>query len=62
VGRIRTTGSPVTLTFKMANPGVLASTTHYFIPQPMTAVAATPPRTVPLHAACGRYVDWYEVT
>jgi hypothetical protein len=62
VGRIRTTGSPVTLSLKMANPGVLASTTHYFVPQPMAAVPATPPRTVPLHAACGRYVDWYEVT
>ena len=62
VGRIRTTGSAVTLTLRMADPDLLSSTSQYFAPEPMVAVRATPPRAVPLHGACGQYVDWYEVT
>lgn len=64
VGRIRTTGSPVTLTVKvkMADPRLVTSTSQFFTPEPMVAVPATPPRAVPLHRACGRYVEWYELT
>ena len=62
VGRIRTTGSPITLTLTMSHPGLLSSSSQFFTPQPMVAVSVAPARTVPLHAACGRYVDWYVVT
>jgi len=62
VGRIRTTGTPVTLTLKMSDPGLIASTSQYFSPESMIAEQATPAQAVPLHRACGRYVDWYELT
>ena len=62
VGRIQSTGQPVTLKLTMANPGLISSadpTTQFFAPQPMVAVPELPVQTVPLRAACGRYVDWY---
>jgi hypothetical protein len=62
VGRIRTTGSPVALTVSMAHPGLLKSAAQYFTPEPLLAVPPTAPRAVPLHAACGLYVDSYEVS
>ncbi|HWF74032.1 MAG TPA: hypothetical protein VG186_11840 [Solirubrobacteraceae bacterium] len=62
VGRIRSTGSPVTLTVDMANPTLLDSTAQFFVPGSMLAVPASPSREVPLRDACGQYVDWYVVT
>lgn len=64
VGTVVSTGAPVTLTLRMADPGLISSSTppdQFFAPEPMVAVAPTPDRTIPLHDACGRYVDWYTV-
>jgi hypothetical protein len=62
VGRIRSTGAPVALTIKMTDPAPISSgspPTQFFAPEPLIAVRLAPARTVALHAACGRYVDWY---
>ena len=64
VGRIRTTGAPVALTLTMADPAPITSSTpstQFFGPERMVAVPVARAQTVPLHAACGRYVDWYEL-
>jgi hypothetical protein len=59
VGRIHSTGAPITLTLTMADPAPITSTTQFFTPQRLVAVSTAPAQTVPLSAACGRYVDWY---
>jgi hypothetical protein len=64
VGVIRSSGAPTTLTVAMTAPAPVSSgmpTAQYFTPQPMVAVRVGAAQTVPLHEACGRYVDWYEV-
>jgi hypothetical protein len=64
VGRTRTTGAPVALTLTMADPAPITSSTpstQFFGPERMIAVPVARAQTVPLHAACGRYVDWYEL-
>lgn len=61
VGSLHTTGAPVTLRLTVANPAPIASGAHVFDPEPLIAVPLASPRTVPLRAACGRYVDWYEL-
>jgi hypothetical protein len=63
-GTVTSTGTPITLTLTVADPGALFSgdpPAQYFIPQPLVAVPDTPERIIPLHAACGRYVDWYQL-
>jgi hypothetical protein len=63
-GTVTSTGVPIILTLTVADPGVLFSgdpPAQYFIPQPLVAVPDTPERIIPLHAACGRYVDWYQL-
>ena len=65
VGSITSTGAPLVLTVTMADPAPIHSATpnvEYFTPQNLIAVSVAPAQTVPLHAACGRYVDWYELT
>jgi hypothetical protein len=59
VGRIRSTGSPVTLTLRMDDPGWFGSTSQFFTPQPLIAVPPGPDQQVRLRSACGRFVDWY---
>jgi hypothetical protein len=59
VGRVRSTGAPITLELRMDDPAPITSDTQFFTPQPMVAVPAGGERTVPLRQACGRYVDWY---
>jgi hypothetical protein len=59
LGRVRSTGAAITLTLTMADPAPISSTAQFFTPQQLVAVSAVPPQTVPLRAACGRYVDWY---
>jgi hypothetical protein len=59
IGDVHSTGAPITLTFRVANPGLIASGSHYFAPQPLIAVPPVPDVRVPLRQACGRYVDWY---
>ena len=61
VGEVRSTARPIVLTFAMTDPG-LGSQTQRFAPEPLVAVRVTRPKTVPLSAACGRYVDWYVLT
>ncbi len=65
VGRIQSAGQPVTLKLTMADPGLISSAdpiSQYFAPQQMVAVPEIPAQTLPLRAACGRYVDWYELS
>jgi hypothetical protein len=65
VGRIRSTGAPVVLTVTLIDPAPIHPKTPIlqgFSPQPMIAVPVVPARTIPLRAACGRYVDWYQLT
>jgi hypothetical protein len=62
VGQVQSSGSPVVLTMKMANPGEIRENSQYFIPQTVIAVPVAPERSVPLRAACGRYIDWYKLT
>jgi hypothetical protein len=59
VGRVTSTGAPITLTLTMDNPSPIYSGDHFFQAQPLVAVPVAPAQTVPLSAACGRYVDWY---
>jgi hypothetical protein len=64
VGVVQSSGAPIELTLTMANPGLISSgtpATQFFAPQPMVAVPTVPARTVPLRAACRRYVDWYQL-
>ena len=64
VGRIRSTRADTVLTVSMSNPAPISSgtpPTQFFNPQQLIAVRAAPSRTVSLHAACGRYVDWYRL-
>lgn len=60
VGQIRSTGAPVALELSMADPSPIPPR-QFFTPEQLVAVPMVPARTVPLHAACGRYVDWYEL-
>ena len=62
VGPVRSTGAPIVLTLAMDDPSPISSGTQFFAPEPMVAVARVPARTVPLRRACGRYVDWYELS
>jgi len=65
VGTVHSTGAPVPLTITMADPGVLGSerpATQFFTPEPLVAVPDRPESKVPLSDACGRYVDWYQLT
>jgi hypothetical protein len=59
VGRVTSTGAPIVLTVKVANPAPIYSKTHFFLPGAFVAVPVAPAQTIPLSAACGRYVDWY---
>jgi hypothetical protein len=59
VGRITSSGEPLRLTVRMSDPGIFSSGAQRFSPESLVAVSAVPPRRVPLHDACGRYVDWY---
>ena len=64
VGTVSSTGAPITLLVAMTNPGAMSSllpVTQYFVPESMVATALIPERTIPLKAACGRYVDWYRL-
>ncbi len=61
VGRIHSTGGQVALKVTMADPGPFPSDTQFFVPEPMVAISTLPAWTVPLAAACGRYVDWYQL-
>jgi hypothetical protein len=64
VGAVTSTGAPITLTLTMTDAGTISSTdpvAEYFSPQPLLAQPEAPERTIPLHAACGRYVDWYQL-
>jgi hypothetical protein len=47
------------LTVSVANPAPIYSTSHFFLPGAFAAVPVAHAQTVPLSAACGRYVDWY---
>jgi hypothetical protein len=65
VGVLRSTGAPVPLTIRMADPGATSTgspVAQYFTPQPMVAVPIVADHDVPLAKACGRYVDWYQST
>lgn len=65
VGQITSSGAPVSLTVKMADPGLIPAgtpSTQFFAPQPLVAVRAAPDRRLPLGSACGSYVDWYQVS
>jgi hypothetical protein len=65
VGRIRSTGAPVVLTITVADPAPISSgspPTQYFSPEPLIAVRRAPAQTVPLRSACGRYVDYYQLS
>ena len=59
VGRVTSTGAPIVLTVSVADPAPIYSTSHFFLPGAFVAVPVAPAQTVPLSAACGRYVDWY---
>lgn len=62
VGQIRSTGAPITLMLTMSHPALISSeapVSQYFTPQDLVAVPAMADQTIPLRAACGRYVDWY---
>ena len=64
VGRVTSTGAPITLTITMDDPAPISSgtpPTQFFAPQPMVAVSTAPAKTIPLREACGRYVDWYQL-
>ena len=65
VGTITSTGAPITLTFHMTDPGLLSThdpVTQFFTPQALVAAPPEPDRRVPLRQACGKYVDWYQLT
>ena len=65
VGTVHSTGGPVPLTIMVAEPGVLSSqrpVTQWFTPEALVAVPDVPERKVPLSDACGRYIDWYQLT
>ncbi len=62
LGRLRSTGHPVVLTVRMANPGLVYSDTQAFSPGSLIAVKPGRDAAVPLHAACGDYVDWYTLS
>jgi hypothetical protein len=62
VGAVKSTGAPLTLILTIAEPGLMSSlepVTLYFDPQPLVAVPDAAEATIPLRAACGRYVDWF---
>lgn len=65
VGTVVSTGAPITLRLSMTDLGAMQTETplaQYFVPQSLVAVPDVPDRTVPLRAACGRYVDHYELS
>ena len=59
VGRVTSTGAPITLTVSVANPSPIYSGNHFFQAGSLVADRVAAAQTVPLSAACGRYVDWY---
>ncbi len=59
VGRVTSTGAPILLIVKMADPDLIPST-QYFLPSRLVAVRPGGPTTIPLRQACGRYVDTYQ--
>ena len=64
VGRVTSTGAPITLTITMADPSPISSgtpPTQFLAPEPVVAVSTAPAKTIPLREACGRYVDWYQL-
>jgi hypothetical protein len=64
VGRVTSTGTPITLTITMDHPALSSSgtpPTQFFAPGQMVAVSTAPPTTIPLRQACGHYVDWYQL-
>ena len=65
VGTVNSTGGPIALMFHMTHPGVLSSHdpyTQFFTPEALVAARLEPDHRVPLSQACGRYVDWYQLT
>jgi hypothetical protein len=65
VGTVYSTGAPISLNMTMTNPALLPSgrpVTQYFTPEQLVAAPDRPDQIVPLRSACGRYVDWYQVT
>ncbi len=65
VGVVRSTGAPLTLTLRMADPAVISTGSplaQYFTPESLVAMPIAPNRTVRLSRACGHYVDWYQST
>jgi hypothetical protein len=63
VGYVTSSGGPIDLTLTMSDPAPISSgsATQRFSPAPMIAVRIARSSSLPLHAACGRYVDWYEL-
>jgi hypothetical protein len=65
VGTVTSTGAPITLTFHMTHPGLVTShdpVTQYFTPLALVAAPPQSDQRVALRQACGRYVDWYQLT
>jgi hypothetical protein len=65
VGTVTSTGAPITLTFHMTHPGLVTShdpVTQYFTPLALVAAPPQSDQRVALRRACGRYVDWYQLT
>lgn len=58
VGVIRSDGQPVTLTITMAHRP-LPGTSQFFAPESLLAMPPVRDQRIPLHQACGRFVDWY---
>jgi hypothetical protein len=64
VGDVTSSGGPIDLTLAISDPAPIfsgSSSTQHFNPAPMVAVPLARSNSVPLRAACGRYVDWYEL-
>ncbi len=62
-GEVTSQGGPVRFTLTAAEPSALQRLTGYDARAhlgELVAVAAKPRRVVPLHAACGRWIDWYQ--
>jgi hypothetical protein len=62
-GEYRSKGGPVVFTLAAAQPSTLQQITGYAgkaYVGGLIAVAAGPRRAIPLHAACGGWIDWYE--
>jgi hypothetical protein len=62
IGRLQGDGRATTVTVSEERPSILSAPRDAAYVTALAAVRASPPETIPLSRACGKYVDWYRTS